>query len=181
MELPTSNRKKLLTFDWLVLSQKSTLFPFFWRSYLGNRLTYIAENLHRFFFKHYLQVCQMSLKSEGGLANLAKNWLIWHGMTPMPTTQKLLWWYCCISEKLDLPTASPIRKQDSEDKVRIVFVLTLNGRAVRQVRRLLKAIYHRDHYYYIHVDAVSPLELQFLHSALCMVFINIFSRFNKLN
>ena len=83
MELPTSNRKKLLTFDWLVLSQKSTLFPFFGRSYLGNRLTYIAENLHRFFSKHYLQVCQISSKSEGGLANLAKNWLIWHGMTPL--------------------------------------------------------------------------------------------------
>ncbi|XP_076074233.1 xylosyltransferase 1-like [Mytilus galloprovincialis] len=38
-------------------------------------------------------------------------------------------------------------------QVKIVFVLTLNGRAVRQVRRLLKAIYHRDHFYYIHVDS----------------------------
>ena len=72
MELPTSNRKKLLT----GLVAKSTLFLFFGRSYLGNRLTYIAENLHRFFFKHYLQVCHISSKSEGGLANLAKNWLI---------------------------------------------------------------------------------------------------------
>ena len=89
MELPTSNRKKLLTFDWLVLSQKSTLFPFFGRSYLGNRLTYIAENLHRFFFKHYLQVCQISSKSEGGLANLANNWLVWHGMTHTQTLLKL--------------------------------------------------------------------------------------------
>ena len=90
MELPTSNRKKLLTFDWLVLSQKSTLFPFFRRSYLGNRLTYIAENLRRFFFKHYLQVCQISSKSEGGLANLAKNWLIWHGMTLMGRVPALI-------------------------------------------------------------------------------------------
>ena len=48
-ELPTSNRKKLLTFYWRVLSQKTTLFPFFGRSYSGNRFTYIAENLHRFF------------------------------------------------------------------------------------------------------------------------------------
>lgn len=38
---------------------------------------------------------------------------------------------------------------------RIVFLLTLNGRAIRQVRRLLKIIYDRDHYYYIHVDVVS--------------------------
>ncbi|XP_075224237.1 xylosyltransferase oxt isoform X2 [Lycorma delicatula] len=37
--------------------------------------------------------------------------------------------------------------------VRIVFLLTLNGRAVRQVKRLLKALYHRDHYFFIHVDA----------------------------
>lgn len=38
---------------------------------------------------------------------------------------------------------------------RIVFLLTLNGRAVRQVRRLLKILYHKDHYYFIHVDVVS--------------------------
>jgi len=39
--------------------------------------------------------------------------------------------------------------------VRVVYLLTLNGRAVRQVRRLIKALFHRDHYFYIHVDAVS--------------------------
>ena len=89
MELPTSNRKKVIDI-WLTrLVAKSTLFPFFRRSYLGNRLTYIAENLRRFFFKHYLQVCQISSKSEGGLANLAKNWLIWHGMTHMNQGSKL--------------------------------------------------------------------------------------------
>ena len=38
--------------------------------------------------------------------------------------------------------------------VRIVFVFTVTGRAVRQIRRLLKAIYHVDHYYYFHVDSV---------------------------
>ena len=41
--------------------------------------------------------------------------------------------------------------------VRIVFVFTVSGRAVRQIRRLLKAIYHVDHYYYIHVDSVGTL------------------------
>uniref|UniRef100_A0A2M4BCE2 protein xylosyltransferase n=2 Tax=Anopheles marajoara TaxID=58244 RepID=A0A2M4BCE2_9DIPT len=41
-----------------------------------------------------------------------------------------------------------------EDKpVRIAFLLTLNGRAVRQVHRLLKALYHPQHYYFIHIDA----------------------------
>lgn len=38
--------------------------------------------------------------------------------------------------------------------MKIVFVLTMNGRALRQVRRLFKALYHTDHYYYIHVDKV---------------------------
>ena len=41
--------------------------------------------------------------------------------------------------------------------VRLVFVFTVTGRAVRQIRRLLKAIYHVDHYYYIHVDSVSKI------------------------
>ena len=41
--------RKLLMCDCPVLSQKLTHFPFFGRSYLGHRLTYIAENLHRIF------------------------------------------------------------------------------------------------------------------------------------
>ncbi|XP_047215598.1 xylosyltransferase 2-like isoform X2 [Girardinichthys multiradiatus] len=39
-----------------------------------------------------------------------------------------------------------------ENPVRVVFVLMVHGRAARQLKRLIKAIYHRDHYYYIHVD-----------------------------
>ena len=40
--------------------------------------------------------------------------------------------------------------------VRIAFVLVVHGRASRQFQRLFKAIYHTSHYYYIHVDQVSP-------------------------
>jgi len=36
--------------------------------------------------------------------------------------------------------------------VRIVFVLTINGRALRQITRLLRVLYRPHHYYYIHVD-----------------------------
>ncbi|XP_041133745.1 xylosyltransferase 1-like isoform X2 [Polyodon spathula] len=36
--------------------------------------------------------------------------------------------------------------------VRVAFVLVVHGRASRQLQRLFKAIYHADHYYYIHVD-----------------------------
>ncbi len=39
--------------------------------------------------------------------------------------------------------------------IRIVYLISIHGRAVRQVKRLLKAIYHVDNYYYIHVDSVS--------------------------
>ncbi|XP_076844795.1 xylosyltransferase 2 isoform X2 [Brachyhypopomus gauderio] len=39
-----------------------------------------------------------------------------------------------------------------ENPVRVAFMLVVHGRAVRQLKRLLKAIYHRDHFYYIHVD-----------------------------
>lgn len=41
--------------------------------------------------------------------------------------------------------------------VRILFMLTWNGRALRQVKRLFKQIYHVNHYYYIHVDSVSTV------------------------
>ncbi|XP_037931345.1 xylosyltransferase oxt [Teleopsis dalmanni] len=37
-------------------------------------------------------------------------------------------------------------------QVKIAFLLTLNGRALRQVHRLIKALYSPNHIYYIHVD-----------------------------
>ncbi|GFR58845.1 xylosyltransferase oxt [Elysia marginata] len=40
----------------------------------------------------------------------------------------------------------------TEQRVKIVFVLTVNGRAIRQVARLLRVIYSPEHFYYIHVD-----------------------------
>ncbi|XP_063241407.1 xylosyltransferase oxt [Bacillus rossius redtenbacheri] len=48
----------------------------------------------------------------------------------------------------------PVEASDEErPPVRIAFLLTLNGRALRQVRRLVKVLFHRDHFFYIHVDA----------------------------
>uniref|UniRef100_G1SMN5 Xylosyltransferase 1 n=1 Tax=Oryctolagus cuniculus TaxID=9986 RepID=G1SMN5_RABIT len=41
--------------------------------------------------------------------------------------------------------------------VRIAFVLVVHGRASRQLQRMFKAIYHKDHFYYIHVDKVRVL------------------------
>ncbi|BET03101.1 Xylosyltransferase sqv-6 [Nesidiocoris tenuis] len=61
-----------------------------------------------------------------------------------------------------------LRNKDAQ--VRIVFLLTLNGRAVRQVKRLIKALYHSSHFFYIHVDARQDymmrelLQLELRHS-----------------
>ena len=50
-----------------------------------------------------------------------------------------------------------ILEKSSDGPIRIVFFLTLNGRALRQVIRLIKTLFHEKHYFYIHVDAVSCL------------------------
>ncbi|KAL4707701.1 hypothetical protein ACJJTC_014882 [Scirpophaga incertulas] len=62
-----------------------------------------------------------------------------------------------------------IVKNDSEEPARIIFLLTLNGRALRQVNRLINSLYRANHYFYIHVDKrqdylyrkLSPLEKVF--------------------
>lgn len=48
--------------------------------------------------------------------------------------------------------AETVPKPDTE-RVRIAFLLTLNGRALRQVHRLIKALYSPNHVFYIHVDS----------------------------
>ncbi|XP_067089495.1 xylosyltransferase 2 [Osmerus mordax] len=63
----------------------------------------------------------------------------------------------CPQHGLSIPVQQAGEELDNdlskvENPVRIAFVLVVHGRAVRQLKRLLKAIYHRDHYYYIHVD-----------------------------
>jgi protein xylosyltransferase len=45
--------------------------------------------------------------------------------------------------------------QGEGPNARVVFLMSIHGRAHRQVKRLFKAIYHTDHYFFIHVDSVS--------------------------
>ncbi|OCT60647.1 hypothetical protein XELAEV_18046667mg [Xenopus laevis] len=47
---------------------------------------------------------------------------------------------------------SDVGAQPPEKPVRVLYMLVVHGRAVRQLKRLIKAIYHQDHFYYIHVD-----------------------------
>lgn len=42
---------------------------------------------------------------------------------------------------------------------RVVFLLTLNGRSVRQIFRLVKTIYDETHFYYFHIDQVNLAKL----------------------
>ncbi|XP_039284887.1 xylosyltransferase oxt [Nilaparvata lugens] len=58
-----------------------------------------------------------------------------------------------IAKLVPQPPADARPLSDVQKGVRIVYLLTLNGRAVRQVRRLIRALYHPHHYFYIHVDA----------------------------
>lgn len=56
--------------------------------------------------------------------------------------------------EFEAQTAELIPKQ-GEKRAKVVFLLTLNGRALRQVKRLIRALYSTSHYFYIHVDSVS--------------------------
>lgn len=49
-----------------------------------------------------------------------------------------------------------VRAQQPADgpSVRIAYMLVVHGRAIRQLKRLLKAVYHQRHFFYIHVDKV---------------------------
>ncbi|CAH2981318.1 unnamed protein product [Chilo suppressalis] len=64
---------------------------------------------------------------------------------------------------------TPKTNENNKEPVRIVFLLTLNGRALRQVYRLINSLYRSNHYFFIHVDKrqdylhrkLSELEKQF--------------------
>lgn len=67
------------------------------------------------------------------------------------------------------PEFKPANQSKDPGSLRIVFILTLNGRAVRQVRRLIKNLFSSRHTFYIHVDSrddylyreLLPLEKKF--------------------
>ncbi|KAI6213185.1 Cyclin and Carbohydrate-binding WSC and Glycosyl transferase domain containing protein [Aphelenchoides besseyi] len=50
------------------------------------------------------------------------------------------------------PIPSYIEPENSVRDVRILFLLQLNGRNSRQIRRLLRLIYNPRHFYFVHVD-----------------------------
>nr|CAB3267814.1 xylosyltransferase [Phallusia mammillata] len=59
---------------------------------------------------------------------------------------------CPHENKFAFDAPMPASFSESLRPVRICFMLVVHGRAFRQFKRLLRVIYHRDHFYYIHVD-----------------------------
>ncbi|XP_054711088.1 xylosyltransferase oxt-like [Uloborus diversus] len=51
------------------------------------------------------------------------------------------------------PEPKPAVQALGSNSIRVVFLLTVNGRAVRQVYRLIKSLFNEKHYFYIHVDS----------------------------
>lgn len=48
-----------------------------------------------------------------------------------------------------------VAKTPYGNPIRIAYVVTVHGRAFRQVKRLFKALYHSHHYFFFHIDTVS--------------------------
>ena len=96
--------------------------------------------------------------------------------------KRLIYKTACLSEakmlyKIDITRSCPVpRDKGSPAKtvdptrtaygspIRIAYVLTLHGRAFRQVKRLFKALYHNNHYFFFHIDSVSMIYFWIEHS-----------------
>lgn len=70
------------------------------------------------------------------------------------------WYRTCPHEgKMTSEAKIPTSFDPLQQRIKICYVLVVHGRSVRQVKRLIKNIYNRRHYYYIHVDKRS----EYLH------------------
>ncbi|RWS08792.1 xylosyltransferase oxt-like protein [Dinothrombium tinctorium] len=59
----------------------------------------------------------------------------------------------CQNKQLTKKESRPSSTAKVSQPVKIAFIMSLNGRAVRQVKRLIKVLYSKRHFFYIHVDA----------------------------
>ncbi|KAL7073812.1 hypothetical protein ACQ4LE_007415, partial [Meloidogyne hapla] len=64
-----------------------------------------------------------------------------------------------------LPKFIPYDGETSINKIKILFLLQLNGRDSRQIHRLLRMIYSQKHFYFIHVD----IRQQFMQSEMLKI------------
>lgn len=62
-----------------------------------------------------------------------------------------LWRHFCSDKTKEMPHYVEVTPQTDRD-VKILFLLQLNGRNTRQIKRLLKILYNPTHLYLVHVD-----------------------------
>lgn len=72
---------------------------------------------------------------------------------------KRLYWnnitrYCPVPREKGRPSHSISTKIGYGPPIRILYAMVVHGRAFRQVKRLFKALYHTNHYFFFHVDSV---------------------------
>ncbi|CBY34874.1 unnamed protein product, partial [Oikopleura dioica] len=68
----------------------------------------------------------------------------------------------CPHAKRFVAQAPAVTTKNPDAKIRICYFLIVHGRSLRQIKRLVKNIYHTDHVLYFHVDSRS----HWLHSEL---------------
>ena len=73
---------------------------------------------------------------------------------------KKLYWnnitrYCPVDRSKGRPSHAIKPRIGYGPPIRILYAMVVHGRAFRQVKRLFKALFHTDHYFYFHVDSVS--------------------------
>ena len=81
---------------------------------------------------------------------------------------KKLYWnnitrYCPVPREKGRPSHSIGTKIGYGPPIRILYAMVVHGRAFRQVKRLFKALYHTNHYFFFHVDSVINFERIYFH------------------
>lgn len=69
---------------------------------------------------------------------------------------------CPVDRSKGRPSHSVEPKEGFGPPIRILYAVVVHGRAFRQVKRLFKALFHTNHYFYFHVDSVSLLLFSFV-------------------
>lgn len=63
--------------------------------------------------------------------------------------------FCPVDRSKGRPSHSIETKAGYGPPIRILYAMVVHGRAFRQVKRLFKALFHTNHYFYFHVDSRS--------------------------
>ena len=79
--------------------------------------------------------------------------------------------YRCGSEYLISIYETGITDDNTENdvEIRLAFIFSVNGRSIRQIKRLIKQLYDKKHYYLIHVDKQNDFLFNYLNDELSTI------------